>query len=542
MSAPVSSIAFCANVGLNSKYEHTYYFNTLGEQRTFFNAKAVKGVVPLTYLRKRMDIRVAIPFSTARKYDYCYFRNDEDKIWYYFIEDIEYVNDNTTLIKLELDVMQTYMFDYDLLPCYVEREHSKTDEFGENLTDEGLDVGDYRTVQTLDVSLKEYVILMASTFVAFEPTGNIEDYNTSYNGVWSGLVISAVPSNKWPLMQFALEAFNAQSDGIVAMWLYPKNLVRLNPSYTWEGRVDDENPQTRVFYQVDGVDPIFQSITPLQHLNGYTPHNKKLLQYPFNMLYATNNNGAAAAYKIEQFGDRQNTGFKIVGTTTPDAAVKMYPLNYSGEQHAYEHGLTLDNFPQCAWTQDVYKLWLAQNQSQQAVATGTGVLQLAAGVVMAAATVASGGAAGAVFGTGAVTNISGGLSTLLNLNAQKQDREIQPRQAKGVHNSNVNINAGSQTFTIKQKTITSTQAKRLDAFFDLYGYKTLLIKVPNRNVRKYWTYTKTNGCKIKSKISNEGFSTGDVRAIEDIYNKGITFWKSSRAIGDYSNPEDNKPV
>lgn len=528
MSTPVSSIAFCSGVGLNSRYEHTYYFNTIGEQRTFFNSKAVKGVVPATYLRKRMNIRVPIPFETACKYDYCYFRNNDDKVWYYFIEDHEYINDNTTEIKIELDVMQTYMFDYELLPCFVEREHIKKDEIFANRMDEGIDVGDYRTIQSVNVDLSELVILMATTFKPDAPDSNLEDLDTTYQGVWSGLIITAVTKAKWRLLNTYLQSWDEKgiSNGVVAMWLYPKNLVKL--------RAITDND---VFMEVEGIEEHFKSLTPVWALNGYTPHNNKLLGYPYNMLYVTNNAGSAATYMLDHFGDRWNPNFKFVGTLTPDAAVKMYPLNYMGDQHAYDHGLVMDNFPQCAWTQDVYKLWLAQNQSQQAVATGGAALQIVAGVGMAAATIASGGTTAAVLGTGAVANIASGLSSITNLIAQKADREIQPPQSKGVQNSNVNIVAGFQTFTIKQKTITSQYAERIDAFFDKYGYKTAMIKVPNRNVRTYWTYTKTNGCKIKG-----SFATADMRAIETIYDNGITFWKSTRTIGDYSNPDKNKAL
>ena len=528
MSTPVSSIAFCSGVGLNSKYEHTFYFGSLGEQRTYFNSKAVKGVVPLTYLRKKMDIRAPIPFDTARKYDYCYFRNNDDKVWYYFINDIEYINDNTTEFKLELDVMQTYMFDYELLPSFVEREHAELDDIGRHTMDEGLDPGDYVVTQTTDATaLRELVVLVASTFDPEKTTGKdhvVRQLGHEYAGIWSGLHISAVPKEKWNAMATKLNTFDEEgiSEGIVALWLSPLAFVALDANTeSWTS--------STTFKTVGGLRDHFQEFTPVWKLNNYTPRNNKLLTYPYNMLYVTNNSGAAASFKYERFGDINHPNFKFVGTPAPDGLAKVYPLNYLGAQHNYDSGLTLGNYPQCAWTQDVYKLWLAQNQNQQALTIGSGVLQLAAGTAMAVGAVASAGTLAPLMGTGAVGSIASGLSTIAGTYAQRQDREIQPPQSKGSQSANVNISAGFQTFTFMQKTITYEHAKRLDTFFDKYGYKVARVKRPNIAVRKNWTYTKTVGCKIRG-----SFATADVRAIENIYDNGITFWCNPANLGDYT--------
>lgn len=52
------------------------------------------------------------------------------------------------------------------------------------------------------------------------------------------------------------------------------------------------------------------------------------------------------------------------------------------------------------------------------------------------------------------------------------------------------------TYTIKRQF-----AERIDKYFDMFGYTTNKIKVPNLNNRPNWNYVKTNRCKYKRKYS-----------------------------------------
>ena len=63
----------------------------------------------------------------------------------------------------------------------------------------------------------------------------------------------------------------------------------------------------------------------------------------------------------------------------------------------------------------------------------------------------------------------------------------------------------------------------------MFGYATKKIKVPNRNVRPHWCYTKTRDCVVKANAPAD-----DVRKICQIYDNGITFWKNPSEVGNYS--------
>ena len=521
MSIIQSTINVCSGVRLNNSYDHTIWFGSLPDQIAWFRGKTVRTFSEYTYIRKSWPVKVNATMQEALSWSYVWFTNG-GKTFFYFINDIEYINDATVELQLEMDVMQTYMFDYDLLQCYVEREHAALDMAGSNIVDEDLDMGEYISISDTDVDLNDYQIMILATG---NPESNAEnegedlvELGKSYSNVFSGLTVYSVTGGKDTQLQTILNKLDesGRTDMIVAMWMYPGELV------------DDASAGTTIS-KVTGAKSFNVTVSRNTTLeNGYQPRNNKLLCYPYNYLYVTNNYGDAAVYPYEFFGVPSEPVFKVVGSVSPDATVRMYPLNYRGSQHNYESGLTLGSFPTCAWDSDVYKLWLAQNQNQMAHSDMTNALKIAGGLGAAIIGASTGGLAAA--GVGVATAYSG-FTGITSQAAQKRDRAIQPPEARGSYSSTVNMSAGFQTYTIRKKCITREYAAKLDSYFDMYGYKTLVVKVPNRKVRQNWTFTKTQGCKIAG-----NFCTADQLKIEAVYDKGITFWVNGNSIGDYSLP------
>lgn len=517
MSTPTSIINVCAGVRINNSYRHTIWFDSSADQIAYFAEKVVKTFSAYTYLRKSWSIKVAATMQEARAWNYLYFSNNDGKTYFYFINQIEYINDNTVELFLELDVMQSYLFSHQLNKCFVEREHAETDEPGDNTVDEGLELGELVTIDTQHVSLGSLCLLILATY---DPATTTEENTNAvvfaeYHGVFSGLGLYAVSAGTLPTWGLKLSQLDSwgKSDGIVAMWMYPQALIELEDGETWGSTVTN---------RVKTVKPLYHDLARNTMLhNDYIPKHKKLLTYPFNFLYITNNSGTAAALRYERFGDPTACNFKVVGGLSPDGVVKAYPLNYNGEQHAYDSGVSLGGFPSCAWNQDIYKMWLAQNQSTQNLAMVSGALKIAGGAATAVLTGGMGAAAGAGAALSGVADIAG-------LMAQRADMELQPPQARGQASSNVNIAAGFQTITMQKRCVSAEYAYMIDDFFHMYGYATKRVKTPNRHVRKHWTYTKTRGCQVIGNFCNE-----DLSKLESIYDQGITFWVNGDDIGNY---------
>lgn len=544
MSTPMATIKICSGVRLDNRYEHTIYFDNRSKQEAYFAGKVVKTFSAYSYLRKSWDIQVQATMWEARTWNYLYFRHGSEKTYYYFINNVEYVNDSTVKLFLELDVLQTYLIGDDvlLLDCFVERQHTPTDEPGDHTVDEGLDVGELIDNEIVEFGkLDELAILVLSSVNPNPNSGYLSSLGGLYDNMYSGLKVYAVDKSNWAKFSKALEDLNeaegGKIDGIMAIWMYPKKFLSLKTGESW----DTETP---VCKEVSDVQMLSMEIdnTP-ESLDGYTEiKNKKLLCYPYNFLYMSNNSGGSATYRYERFmlpSDESKPKFIAEGCLAPNGSVKVYPNYYNGgktpegKEHAHftnnEYGLTLSSYPSCVWESDVYKIWLAQNQNQNNLAMFTAGATIVGGAGAAALSLMSGNVLGAVGGGGAI--ISGSQQIAAHL-AQKKDMSAQPPQARGNFSVHLNVATGSQTFTFFRKSVNAEHAKVIDDYFTMYGYKINSVQRPQINVRKAFTYVKTVGCKIKGTMCTE-----DIVKIENIFDKGITFWKDGDRIADYS--QDN---
>lgn len=528
MSTPQTQITLCSNTGLNNRYEHSIYFASPSAQLAYFTSKKVRVYTNYTYTRRAWTLKVGASMPDAYKWDYMFFKNFTDgKTYFYFVKGVEYVNDSTVELSFELDVIQTYLFDWKLRRCFIERQHSSSDEIGENLVDESIDTGELTSTSSEDLSyLNDLCILVMSTFYpssgVFDKDNVVSIYGKKLNGVFSGVGIFAqsAESAHVELLASCLKGLDEQglTDGILSIWMYPKTLVKLKDGLTWS--------DARAFMEVDNMSVVNKNSSRPVTFGDYTPKNKKLLCYPYNFLYITNNSGGSAVYRYERFSTPSVPSFEVSGTYSPEGVVRITPKNYDGESLNYDKGLTLGGFPTCAWNSDTYKIWLAQNQNQQNQAGVMGGLTIVGGVASAAVGVATGNAMMVTAGLGATV---GGIQQVASLvNAQK-DREIQPNEARGSHSAGVNIVNKKQTFTLIQKQVTPEYARIIDDFFTMYGYAVKRIGIPNINARSSFTYVKTVGCHIRGAIANE-----DATKIEGIFDKGITFWKNGSTIGDYA--------
>ena len=71
-------------------------------------------------------------------------------------------------------------------------------------------------------------------------------------------------------------------------------------------------------------------------------------------------------------------------------------------------------------------------------------------------------------------------------------------------------------------------AKRLDMFFDVFGYQIDEVKVPNLTGRPSWNYVKTVGANMTGTIPADR-----LRTINQSLDSGITFWHTTD-VGNYA--------
>lgn len=111
-----------------------------------------------SYTKKYNSIKVGYGIEDLKMVNYVVVHNNNGEIYYYFVTDKTVIGEKVTQLVLKLDVMQTYMFDFELQESLIEREHKdrwyvnqgKRLPFTSQI-EEGLEVGEYvlQTVNTI---------------------------------------------------------------------------------------------------------------------------------------------------------------------------------------------------------------------------------------------------------------------------------------------------------------------------------------------------------------------------------------------------------
>ena len=123
----------------------------------------------------------------------------------------------------------------------------------------------------------------------------------------------------------------------------------------------------------------------------------------------------------------------------------------------------------------------------------------------------------------------GGATSLLGLLAKANDTYVKPPRLNGTNTGSMNVALGEKGFHFYYAHIGLEFARAIDDFWTMYGYPCRKLKVPNRNARPHWTYTKTFDACITGSVPVD-----DMATIKMCYNRGITFWKFGDEVGNYN--------
>ena len=153
MSTPSGQVYLCKNAIVDRNYSHTIDFKSPSEQQAYWGSLVKESISNFTYIRRqRKFIRVDKNLDELQDVNYLFYRSKENsKLYYCFVTGKEYFSDNTTYIYFETDVLQTYMFDYEVKQSYVVQEHEDRWDASYkpifSRTEENLDYGSEYTTQ-----------------------------------------------------------------------------------------------------------------------------------------------------------------------------------------------------------------------------------------------------------------------------------------------------------------------------------------------------------------------------------------------------------
>lgn len=541
---PNTNVYILKNCPINSTRQHTLWFDNVEQQYNYFVGLQKYELNKLSYQRATRGVmRVRLKQEQLFDCNYLMFQNASfgGKWFYRFIDNVEYINNTTSEIYYQLDEMQTFFFDYELKESFVEREHSRTDVIGENTVPEKMGHGEYITTATSSRIFNEWEIYVFRT--EQNPHADTQ-YIFHAPGLYGG----------YPISCFWTKCTRGGSFQPVSLEEQLTHLSNIILDYTTEGKAD---AIVSIFLAPSGLANGKWQYTEYHNFATRTlskiPRNKKLYTYPYCALTAVSG-GEAVELHYELF-ESDTPNFIMTATFGANPNFLIIPLNYAGYSEDITHAITITGFPLLPWIKDYFQTWVAQNKRSMVYSTVKDVIGIAAGIQ------------GVSVGTSMVNNATEMRNARITYNntamrkvaTNQTTRGMELQNTSGMAALNSVDNIISRAIDIYQHSIipdgfigtaeagdTACMTNRkgiytycrsikseyidiLDNFFDVYGYATNRVKVPNRNVRPHWTYTKTVGCNIKGNLPQQY-----ITQICRNYNNGITFWKNGSEVGNYS--------
>lgn len=547
---PNSTVIVCKDVPWDPDYTHAMNWANMGRDTQASIVKTYKKFEfnQLTYQRtNRGYIRVEKCVDDLFDCNYLMFQNTNygDKWFYAFITQVNYINDITSEIRYEIDLITTWWFDCTIDTCFIQRAHTTTDNPGDNLNPEGIERGEYIIPEKYSpkscIENWDLNVMVVTTFGYNKDTKEIDDEAKPTDS--NNLNIPSALFYTFFRVGYTLERLAffdmmdvinkaGKIDGVVGAYVCP---TWPNFAGVWT------SSQTLKFAPYPRPNDI----------DGYTPKNKKLLTAPYSLLYITDYMDREITYAYEYFVDPDNVEMSTSITPGPPPSIMVRPDSYKngakGLSNFTEVIYSLP-YPQVPYVNDVYKNWLAQNQNAliSRVIFPAYNWAIGAGSSIANAAVKDAGIAGSkmpymdAFASsipGSLIGVAGELlGNIATVEAEKADRRVQPNIARGVGDNLMLAEFFQFGLFYCVKQITAEFAKRIDDYFTMFGYAINELGKPSDYIgkRKSHCYVKTIGAHLSGSVPADS-----AKAICSIYDNGITFWENQIEIGDYS--LDNSP-
>lgn len=547
---PSTTVRVCQSIPLDNTYTDTILFTSKSAQESYFASKTKKTYSGLTYQRLASNSTTwAIFLEDVADYFYdcnylCFQNGGFGNKWLYaFISDILYINENCTAITFEIDVMQTWLFDFEIKKSFIERMHVSDDTISRNVVEEDLNFMqryEYYKIEpsglfggtSSDLSKDYSSVVLIATSEDCDQEDEVRGGEMIQN-TYQGLKYIAFPIYQNP--SACLEALNewlkkmnesGKAGAINSISMVPATGLSMVPEDGWKYKAE----------VIDGV--IREKSYKINYTNlddDYVPKNNKLFCWPYHFFTITTMDGQSYDFKYEDIIESDpipgnaEMKFSFKFAFGPNPTYFMFPQYYMKHENNIDYGVKLTGFPQCNWNFGVWENYYAQQDTNIAlsmIASTLGSVSSASGSVVSGA----GSKKGLGVGTGLAIAQAGmgalqaGLSTFGGLSVVKS----QPDQSKGANNvGGVNYNIETMDFWIIHKRLHWGYVVKIDDYFTKFGYRVNSTGVPNLHTRKYWNYLKLDQPSVTGNMP-----VGDMRMIKQILTNGITFWHTTD-VGNY---------
>lgn len=563
--APNSTVWLYKGVPLDPNYENTYWFpNKATQKAQFDNSYLAYSFTAQSYCRATGNaIRIQRNPDDLINCNYMAFRNTSfgNKIFYAFIDEVAYINNSTAEVRFTIDVLQTYFRDVIFMPSYIEREHSATDEIGDNIVPEPSIGSPHIVVNNNAVKSlipDEYMYsnyLVIATNARFFLSSDLLDKRTPLsvqfpllpggrvifmgdlvlvecNNVCDSASANTLITVIKRFVEAEVEYYDNKGKAVIEdMYIVPKACAR---GHTWYAT----NPPN-IFYETMSPNNVGSTSIPLptksDSLDGYLPKNKKLYTAPYSFLRLTTNSGSYIDYPCEMIRGKTATfewrgsclygagrifgGISNYKSSNPDLIDKTLNLEFNNH---IQQPINPDNSLNYLWQDKLTNFGL--HMASTAISLPFQMYNY---------------------------------NTRLNAaakRAEKKGEEFNPEipVPKPSLSASTGAMAGGQAavsgcdltklygrsnFYSMQMCYDKATLMQYDSYFTRYGYAVNQVKFPNfiqDKGRKTFNYIKTNGASIAAKDA----PADAVEKMKQIFDSGTTVWLQLGNVGNFGLSND----
>ena len=385
---PPNTRFYLTNVPWDSSYRDIVRFEDDSKRQAWFNAQPHITVERGTMSRFGQPVRLEIPFNQASQWNYLVAYNDYPAIdtprrWYYFIQNVRYINANVTEFVIMLDVWQSFCYDVTFGRCYVERGHVGIANGNVNdatvrdyLTlPEGLDTGAEMTTgshvwrQLYDVTTGNaddrtiaqvnFSVLVVSTVNLTRDGGNMSNpqlftatgsYMQNQPNGTNVYVFTKVDDFMNAMFNLSGKPWMAQ--GIVAIYAVPSPTTsHWFDSRDWDPvTVGEATAYTPKYSPINSVASNGDMLIQVNNVSGNfnIPERyrnlRKLRTYPYAAIEVTCNNGATLMLRPELLDDDRLTLWGVWNMAPPSPRMMFYPRGYNSNGNPSEWSAGSDGY------------------------------------------------------------------------------------------------------------------------------------------------------------------------------------------------------
>lgn len=371
---PVGTEVVLMQVPWDANYRDVVVWDSQKERDEYFDGKYTESKrwtsKQFSYLPPNEPINIPVPYSAAYKYNYVVVQNPMQPVvgeeypikLCYFITSTTYINPQTTMITLQLDVIQTYQFGVQIDRLYAVSGHAAIsnkntnnplDEItGRTLRkyfdiDEGISVGNTYSIvgkewfPFTDVESKElgWVIVTSTANLAADP-GSINSPNLNVadgqmtDGLPSACNVYSMEQAVFKLFMEAMQEKSWVAQCIVSVTTFPKRLLSKGKEVELFGNTgikmnfigETDSLEGKEYIEITKVyEKLFEAINEDYALRPY----KKLLCYPYSVIELTSYSGNSIFIRPELLYGNSLTLYAVCCAIAPFARVAVIPKRYN---------------------------------------------------------------------------------------------------------------------------------------------------------------------------------------------------------------------